>query len=71
MKKLAKTDPIAAIVGALVTLLGSLGLVEQLGLTSDQVVQAGGAIVTIAATIRAIVVHKAGKAAPEDESTQA
>jgi len=71
MKTLAKTDPIAAIVGAIVTLLGSLGVVDQLGLTPSQVVEAGGAIVTIAATIRAIVLHKAGKSADDDESTQA
>lgn len=48
------TDPIGALIGAVITVLGILQIPEALGLTADQVATLGGALFTVAASIRAI-----------------
>lgn len=61
-------DPIAVVIGAVITVLGTLGIVDKLGLTPDEVTQLGGALVTIAAGIRTILVHRGNRRHAEERA---
>lgn len=55
MKNVNPADPIAAVVGAVIMILANTGVMERLGLTADQVANIGGAVITIAATLRSVL----------------
>lgn len=50
-----RVDPPAAVVSLLVAALGALGLLEQWGLSADDVALICGAVLSIAATARALL----------------
>ncbi len=52
------TDPIAVIAGGVLTILSTLNIPSQLGLTTDQVVGVLGGIAMIAATVRTVITAK-------------
>lgn len=58
MNELKKPDAPAALVGALLTIASALHLPERTGVTVDEMGVLLGAIITIAATVRAVVERK-------------
>ena len=58
MKRLAKPDPVALLVGALIEIAAGAGLIARLELTGVQVAQIGGGLIMLAAAIRMMVARK-------------
>jgi hypothetical protein len=64
VKNINPADPIAAVVGAVIMILANTGVMERLNLTADQVANIGGAVITIAATIRTFMRQQRTSAPP-------
>ena len=64
--KKAPTDVVAAILGAILTILSALGVPEKLGVTAEDLGMILGALATVAASVRAKYVAgaRAAESAP-------